>query len=383
MTTLRSLRRRSDPGPRENPQLPSPGPPSDDHDELRLEMKYAIQFLVRIHWTPTDIQKKISEVYGEHSLSRSQIFKLISRCNEGGSATARNPGSGRPISVTNDENISQIEGLIRADRRITVRDIADELELSLEQTNYIIREELGFRKCRAAWVPKNLTATQLQKRVDLCKSNLEKINRNKHFLDTVITCDETWVYYEDPPARDEALHYRHSDSPIDAVAKRGLTPKKRLMLTFFGINGLICTSFLPQGHTMDSITYVDIISRRVLPKIREKRPGLIGENGLSLWTLHQDNARPHVAEFTKTWLASKGISLMDHPPYSPDLAPCDFWLFPHLKRDLRGIEFETESELKTFSLGSLNALPKEAFKSCYESWVTRMKRCIDAKGHYF
>lgn len=120
--------------------------------------------------------------------------------------------------------------------------------------------------------------------------------------------------------------------------------------------------------------------RRVLPKIREKRPELIGDDGECLWILHQDNARLHTAEYTKTWLASKGISLMDHPPYSPDLAPCDFWLFPHLKRDLRGIEFESESELKTYSLGSLRALPKEAFKSCYESWVTRMKRCIDAKG---
>ena len=130
------------------------------------------------------------------------------------------------------------------------------------------------------------------------------------------------------------------------------------MITIFGNEGLISTSFLPQGDTMDSITYVDIIMRRVLPKIREKRPELIGDNGECLWILHQDNARPHTAEYTKTWLASKGISLMDHPPYSPDIAPCDFWLFPHLQRDLRGIEFESESELKTYSLGSLRALPK-------------------------
>ena len=86
------------------------------------------------------------------------------------------------------------------------------------------------------------------------------------------------------------------------------------MITFFGIEGLICTYFLPQGHTMDSVTYVDIILRRVLPKIREKRPDLIGDDGEWLWTLHQDNARPHTAEYTKTWLASMGISMMNHPP---------------------------------------------------------------------
>ena len=48
------------------------------------------------------------------------------------------------------------------------------------------------------------------------------------------------------------------------------------------------------------------------------------------------------------------------------------------------MQFETEFELKPYSLGSLNALPEEAFKSCYEGWVDRMKRCncIDAKEHY-
>ena len=114
-----------------------------------------------------------------------------------GGTPARNTVSGRPMTVTNRENIAEIESLIRSDRRITTRDITDELELSLERIHHIVREELSFRNCRTAWVPKNLTTAQLQKRVDGCTFNLEIIKCNKHFLDTVITFDETWVYYED------------------------------------------------------------------------------------------------------------------------------------------------------------------------------------------
>ena len=76
------------------------------------------------------------------------------------------------MTVTNSDNIAEIESLIRSDHRITMRHIADELELSLERIHHIIREELSFRNCRAARVPKNRTTAQPQKRVNLSTSNL-------------------------------------------------------------------------------------------------------------------------------------------------------------------------------------------------------------------
>ena len=116
------------------------------------------------------------------------------------------------MTVANSENIAEIESPIRPDRRITMRDIADELELSLDRIHLIIREELSWEMsgCVGTDEPKN-GATPKK---DLCTSNLEIIKRNKHFQDTVITCDETWVYYEDTPVQDEA------DSSIKGVAKR-------------------------------------------------------------------------------------------------------------------------------------------------------------------
>jgi len=66
------------------------------------------------------------------------------------------------------------------------------------------------------------------------------------------------------------------------------------------------------------------------------------------------------------FLAEKSIPVITQPPYSPDLAPCDFWLFPTLKMDLKGMRFAT---MKTSnSTAELQKIPKEAFRRCFQQW---------------
>jgi hypothetical protein len=63
-------------------------------------------------------------------------------------------------------------------------------------------------------------------------------------------------------------------------------------------------------------------------KVQRKRPELWPDK----WILHQDNAPAHDALRVREFLAKKSVTKMDRPLYSPDLAPCDFWLFPKLKK---------------------------------------------------
>jgi histone-lysine N-methyltransferase SETMAR len=58
------------------------------------------------------------------------------------------------------------------------------------------------------------------------------------------------------------------------------------------------------------------------------------------WALHHDNAPALKAHSIQVFLASYGIPVVQQPPYSPDMAPCDFWLFPQLKTVLKGNRFE-------------------------------------------
>jgi hypothetical protein len=90
----------------------------------------------------------------------------------------------------------------------------------------------------------------------------------------------------------------------------------------------------------------------------------------------------HNALSVKRYLAARGTPVLEHAPYSPDLAPCDFFLFPKIKSILKGTRFESMEEVKRKSAELLNALTKEDFQHCFDQWKKRMERCVARGGEY-
>ncbi|XP_029163429.1 protein GVQW3-like [Nylanderia fulva] len=70
-------------------------------------------------------------------------------------------------------------------------------------------------------------------------------------------------------------------------------------------------------------------------------------------------------------------------PYSPDVAPADFFLFPRVKRELKGKHLETLDNIQNTTTRCFNSIPKSEFQMAYDAWKTRWQRCIDAEGDYF
>ena len=96
-----------------------------------------------------------------------------------------------------------------------------------------------------------------------------------------------------------------------------------------------------------------------------------------------DNASSHTAKLTKNFLESEWLDLLPHPPYSPDLAPCDFWLFPKLKIYLQGREFESKQTLGSALYHFFKFIPEEEYRNAFIKWVERLKRCVEVRGVYF
>ncbi len=78
----------------------------------------------------------------------------------------------------------------------------------------------------------------------------------------------------------------------------------------------------------------------------------------------------------------RGINLIPHAPYSPNLAPADFWLFPAIKRLLAGISLNTQQELETGEEGCFQELYKNAPADVFERWLKRFTKCVDMGGDY-
>jgi Transposase. len=126
---------------------------------------------------------------------------------------------------------------------------------------------------------------------------------------------------------------------------------KCMLICFFDIHGIVHKEFLPQGQTTNQHFY-----REVLEKLRKRviceRPNIKNK-----WVLHHDDAPCHTAISINECLTSKNIPVAPQPPYSPDLSPCDFFIFPNLKNHLKGTYFGTDKNIETGVTDQLKAIP--------------------------
>ena len=107
---------------------------------------------------------------------------------------------------------------------------------------------------------------------------------------------------------------------------------------FFDSTGLIYMHWVPTGQTVNKEYSVEVL-RGFRKRFRWKKPTLFN---LGPWHFYQDNAPVHNSILVRDYLTKMGIKAVPRPPYSPDLAHCDFWLFPKL----RGCRYETIEEMK-------------------------------------
>lgn len=115
--------------------------------------------------------------------------------------------------------------------------------------------------------------------------------------------------------------------------------------------------------------------------ISKKRPTLA--DNIENVILHQDNAPSHTAEETQLEIDVLGFQRVEHPPYSPDLAPLDFSYFPALKSHLRGRRFEDRADIKHAILKFNKDLAPEWYREVFNKWLIRHQKCIHHAGEYF
>ena len=148
-------------------------------------------------------------------------------------------------------------------------------------------------------------------------------------------------------------------SPRPKKARMHRSQVKVMLITFFDHQAMVHHEFVPQRQTVNQHFYKEVLTRLV-NKIRQKRRvSCAGKT----WILHHDNASAHTALGVKQFLVSKEITTLHQPPYSPDLAPCDFFLFPKLKGILKGTRFQGVEDIKTSVTRHLKKSQKKNFHS--------------------
>lgn len=347
--------------------------------DTRLEQRANIKFCVKLRKSATETFEMLQQAYGDDAMSRARCFDWHSRFKNGRTSLDDDERSGRPSTSTSPETVHEVERIVLEDRRTTICEIADQLEISFGSVQSILTSNLGMHRVAAKFMPRLLTSDQKQFRVEVCQDLLQQSRADPTFLSKLITGDETWVYGYDPETKQQSSQWKRPASPRPRKARQVRSATKSMMIVFFDIKGIIHREFLPKDQTVNADFYCSVL-RRLREDIRRKRPSLWRDGN---WILHHDNAPAHNALRTREFLTQTRTIVAPHPPYSPDLAPCDFFLFPKMKMRLKGRRFNTVEEIQCESQAVLNTVQESDFHAAFQALQNRWARCIDAQGDYF
>ena len=129
---------------------------------------------------------------------------------------------------------------------------------------------------------------------------------------------------------------------------------KVLTFIFLDQDSILLNDYLPKSQNINMQYYSALL---VQLNLKEKRHGKVTKGVLFL----HDNALAQWAFATQKKLVYLSFQCLDHPPYSPDLAPSDYHLFPGLKKQLKGRHFSSDTEVTAAAETWLDRQPSELF----------------------
>ena len=217
-------------------------------------------------------------------------------------------------------------------------------------------------------------------RVKLALQVIEKYDEcDPRCLEEIVTGDETWIYRFQPDSKAENKVWVASEGDRPVIARRCKTSNRMLYVIFFYSKGLVLQIPVPKVSSVTGKFYRESVLTHLVDFYQKRRP-CTDVRGFKL--LH-DNALAHKSATVQEYLKESGLDVLDHPPYSPDLSPCDFWLFPRLKEMLAGHRFESRCGIGSAVYQCLQHIPKEDYRAAFRKWVDRCKMCVEADGAYF
>jgi transposase len=255
----------------------------------------------------------------------------------------------------------------------SLRKIADKVSSTKDTVRRILKENLGLKKRYCKWVPHELSDKQKYDRVVIGKAMLTILNKEGMSNFThLITGDESWMLYNYP----FRTFYGKPSDPVPEIVSSSIQTPKPMLVVFWAVSSTPVLSFLPPGQNMNSAIFKTLVVDELL------KLSASGEQSEHL-IVHWDNARSHSAGMIKKSIEGSNLVILPQPPYSPDLAPSDFFLFGYMKNQLRGKKSENTTELLIQISDVMKAITLETRLRVMKDWIWRIQSVIASGGEYY
>ena len=344
------------------------------------EQRVYCKIRAQLRFLPTEIHANLQKVYENSALKYATVCKWVRCFNDGRESIENDPRVGRQVSVLTEKNVATVKTLIEEDACYTVQKIEELSGIHSSSVLKILHERLGLRKICAHWVPHSLTDELKQSQARLSSQVIEKYDKcDPRCLEEIVTGDEMWICHFQPDSKVKNKVWVSSEGDRPVIARRCKTSNRMLYAIFFDSKGPVLQIPVPKGSSVTGKFYRESVLTQLVD-FYQKRRWCTSVQGIKL--LH-DKVPAHKSATVQEYLKESGLNVLDHPPYSPDLSPCDFWLFPRLKEMLAGHCFESHCGIGSTVFQCLQHIPKEDYRAACQKWVDRCKMCVEADGAYF
>ncbi|XP_074228786.1 protein GVQW3 isoform X1 [Camelus bactrianus] len=161
-----------------------------------LEQRISIKFCVKLNKSASETHHLLKEAYGNEVMSRARVFDWHKRFKEGREDVRDDARSGRPVTHRTDENIQKVKDLVCSNRQLTVRMMAEELNLDKETVRLILKENLNMKKVSAKVASGILKDEPKPRKLDF-RSDLSKETKKKSScVRRKVTSSETWSHLQ-------------------------------------------------------------------------------------------------------------------------------------------------------------------------------------------
>ncbi|XP_054729335.1 histone-lysine N-methyltransferase SETMAR-like [Anastrepha obliqua] len=189
--------------------------------------------------------------------------------------------------------------------------------------------------------------------------------------------DETWIHHYTPQSNTQLAEWLEAGQSRPKRPKPQQSAGKVLASIAWDACGVIFIDYLEKGKTVTGEYYASLLDR-LNDETKKQRPHLAKKKVL----FHQGNAPAHKSTIVMAKLHELHYKLLPHPPYFPDLAPSDYWLFPNLKRWLQGKIFRSNEEVEWETNSYFEGLSIDHFSKGIKMLEDRWEKCIALEETY-
>jgi len=166
-------------------------------------------------------------------MGHTQVFDWFRRFKEGRTSIESDPPSGWPSTLRNEEAIAKVRTIVHNNKRMTVREIADDCGISLGSCDAILTDNLHMKRECAKFVPHLLIDDQHEQCQKIAGDLLERSCEDVQFLKNIVTGDESWVYRYDLETKQQSPQWKGPSSPRPKKGSQVRSKTKVMLLAFF------------------------------------------------------------------------------------------------------------------------------------------------------